>query len=72
MHDCVCVCVHVVCVGVHVVCVCVCVCVWSGRQGGGVYLDTDHGEVGPHHRVKIVEDVRLTQRILRLSKVTEL
>jgi len=61
---------HIVCV--HVVCVCVRVCVWSGRQGGGVYLDTDHGEVGPNHRVKIVEDVCLTQCILRLSQVTKL
>ena len=49
-------------------CVCVCVC----GEGGGVYLDADHGEVGPHHRVKIVEDVRLTQCVLGLSQVTEL
>ena len=37
-----------------------------------MYLEADHGEVGPHHRVKVVENVGLTQRILRLHQVTQL
>ena len=37
-----------------------------------MYLEADHGEVGPHHRVKVVENVGLTQRILRLCQVTQL
>ena len=36
------------------------------------YLEADHGEVGPHHRVKVVENVGFTQRILRLRQVTQL
>ena len=36
------------------------------------YLEADHGEVGPHHRVKVVENVGFTQRILRLCQVTQL
>ena len=36
------------------------------------YLEADHGEVGPHYRVKVVENVGFTQRILRLCQVTQL
>ena len=36
------------------------------------YLEADHGEEGPHHWVKVVENVGFTQRILRLCEVTQL
>ena len=42
----------------------VCVCWW--------YLEADHGEVGPHHWVKVVENVGFTQCIFRLCEVTQL
>ena len=35
-----------------------CVCWW--------YLEADHGEEGPHHWVKVVENVGFTQGIFRL------
>ena len=37
-----------------------------------MYLEADHGEVGSHHRVKVVENVGFTQCILRLCQVTQL
>ena len=36
------------------------------------YLEADHGEVGPYHWVKVVENVGFTKRILRLCEVTQL